>query len=177
MINGGRDHEIQKFHRPAEDVSFESEGHDLQRSVDETAHKDTSVHSEGPVLPKTDQSPLLQAAKKHDEAQFRKFLDVFKKLHINIPFIEALEHMSSYVKFMNDILSKKIRLGEFETIALTEECNTILQQKLTPKLKLGLGEVKRTSVTLQLADISITYPSIIGDVLGKVDKFIFGRIW
>ena len=26
-------------------------------------------------------------------------MEVFKKLHINIPFADALEHMPSYVKF------------------------------------------------------------------------------
>ncbi|XP_022868727.1 uncharacterized protein LOC111388274 [Olea europaea var. sylvestris] len=40
--------------------------------------------------------------------------------------------------------------------------------------KLGLEKVKPTTVTLQLADRSLTYPrSIIEDVLVKVDKFIF----
>ncbi|KAL5546580.1 hypothetical protein UlMin_006267 [Ulmus minor] len=40
--------------------------------------------------------------------------------------------------------------------------------------KLGLGEVKPTTVTLQLADRSIKHPrGIIEDVLVKVDKFIF----
>ena len=32
--------------------------------------------------------------------QFAKFLEIFKKLHINIPFVDALEQMPSYVKFM-----------------------------------------------------------------------------
>lgn len=54
------------------------------------------------------------------DKQFSKFLEVFKKLHINIPFADALEQMPSYVKFMKDILSKKRKLGEFETVALTE---------------------------------------------------------
>ncbi|KAL5565251.1 hypothetical protein UlMin_028415 [Ulmus minor] len=40
--------------------------------------------------------------------------------------------------------------------------------------KLGLGEVKPTTVSLQLADRSIKHPrGIIEDVLVKVDKFIF----
>ncbi|KAK6144500.1 hypothetical protein DH2020_021320 [Rehmannia glutinosa] len=40
--------------------------------------------------------------------------------------------------------------------------------------QLGLGEVKPSTVTLQLADRSLTYPKgIIEDVLVKVDKFIF----
>ena len=62
-------------------------------------------------------------------------MEVFKKLHINIPFIDALEHMPSYVKFMKDILSRKIRLSKFETVNLTEECNAILHRKFPHKLK------------------------------------------
>ena len=62
-------------------------------------------------------------------------MEVFKKLHINIPFVDALEQMPSYVKFMKDILSKKIILSDFETMNLTEECTAILQRKLPQKLK------------------------------------------
>ena len=51
--------------------------------------------------------PYPQRLKKHKlDKQFTKFMDVFKKLHINIPFADALEQMPSYVKFMKDILSQ-----------------------------------------------------------------------
>ena len=69
------------------------------------------------------------------DKQFGRFMDIFKKLHINIPFAEALEQMSGYVKFMKDVLSKKRKLGDYETVALSEECSAILQKKLPPKLK------------------------------------------
>ena len=50
--------------------------------------------------------PYPQHLKKHKlDKQFTKFMEVFKKLHINIPFADALEQMPSYVKFMKDILS------------------------------------------------------------------------
>ncbi|PIN24584.1 hypothetical protein CDL12_02682 [Handroanthus impetiginosus] len=60
---------------------------------------------------------------------------IFKKFHINISFVKALEQMPSYIKFMIDILSKKICLGDYEMVALTEECSVIIQNKLPPKLK------------------------------------------
>ena len=62
-------------------------------------------------------------------------MEVFKKLQINIPFAEALEQMPSYAKFMKGILSRKKKLEDFETVALTEECSAVLQRKLSPKLK------------------------------------------
>ncbi|KAL5570461.1 hypothetical protein UlMin_027036 [Ulmus minor] len=119
--------------------------------------------------------------------------------------------MPNYVKFMKDMLTKKRRFGEFETVALTRECSAVLQNKLPPKLKdpgsfaipcsignryfgkalcdlgasinlmpmsifkkLGIGEARPTTVSLQLADRSIAHPEgKIEDVLVKVDKFIF----
>ena len=69
------------------------------------------------------------------ERQFAKFLDIFKKLHINIPFLEALENMPSYVKFMKKILESKKKLEEYETITLIEECSAILQKRLPSKLQ------------------------------------------
>ncbi|XP_057426220.1 uncharacterized protein LOC130719619 [Lotus japonicus] len=74
--------------------------------------------------------------KKNLEKQFSKFLEVFKKLQINILFSEALELMPTYAKFMKDILSRRRKLSEeSETKMLTEECSAILQKKLPPKLK------------------------------------------
>ena len=60
------------------------------------------------------------------DKQFSRFLDVFRKLHINIPFAEALEQMPSYAKFMKEIISRKRKLEDYETIALTEECSAII---------------------------------------------------
>ena len=80
--------------------------------------------------------PYPQRLKKGKlEKQFAKFLDISKKLHINIPFMDALKNMPSYVKFMKNILASKKKLEEYGTITLTEECSAILQKKLPPKLQ------------------------------------------
>ncbi|XP_073120622.1 uncharacterized protein [Henckelia pumila] len=81
--------------------------------------------------------------KKALDEQFSKFLDMFKKIHINIPFADALEQIPNYAKFIKDVMSKKRRLQENEVMNLTEECNAILQKKT-----LELGEVRATTITL-----------------------------
>ncbi|KAM6546198.1 hypothetical protein CsatB_026934 [Cannabis sativa] len=149
--------------------------------------------------------------KQQQDGQFKKFLDVLQQLHINIPLVEALEQMSNYVKFLKHILTKKRRLGEFETVALTERCSAMVKSKIPPKLKdpgsfkipcsiggrdvgialcdlgasinlmpmsifkkLGIGEARPTTVTLQLTDSSMAHSEgKIEDVLVQVDKFIF----
>ena len=46
------------------------------------------------------------------EEQFSRFLDVFKKIEINIPFAKALTQMPNYAKFFKHILSKKRNVAE-----------------------------------------------------------------
>ncbi|XP_021670256.2 uncharacterized protein LOC110657384 [Hevea brasiliensis] len=43
--------------------------------------------------------------------------------------------MPSYAKFLKEILSKKKKLEDYETVALIEECRVILQNKLLSKMK------------------------------------------
>lgn len=80
--------------------------------------------------------PFPQRLKKNKkDAQFSKFLEIFRKLQITIPFGEAIEQMPNYGKFIKDILSKKRRLEDTEMVELTEECSAIIQSHLPPKRK------------------------------------------
>ena len=80
--------------------------------------------------------PFPQRFQKHKlDEQFSKFLEVFKKLSINIPLVEALEKIPIYIKFMKEVMSKKRRLEEYETVKLSKECSAILQKKLPQKMK------------------------------------------
>ena len=65
------------------------------------------------------------------------FLEIFKKIYINIPFADALEQMLNYAKFMKEVMAKKRKLEAYENyknVKLTEECNAILQRKLPQKV-------------------------------------------
>ncbi|KAI3461585.1 hypothetical protein Pfo_018248, partial [Paulownia fortunei] len=111
----------------------------------------------------------------------------------------ALEQMANYAKFMKNVMSRKRRLVEFEIVNLTEECSAILQKKLPQKLKdqgsftisctiggsffdkalcdlevsINLIPLSLSTITLQLADRSLTYPrGVVEDVLVKVDNFL-----
>lgn len=53
--------------------------------------------------------PQCLAKIKLDE-QFKFFFKMIKKLYVNIPFIEALQQMSTYCKFLKKILANKRKL-------------------------------------------------------------------
>ncbi|XP_016164751.1 uncharacterized protein LOC107607296 [Arachis ipaensis] len=72
---------------------------------------------------------------KNKEKQYSKFLEIFKILHINIPFIKDLEQMPLYSKFMKDLLSKKRFLKGGQTVMMSKEYNAIIQRNLPTKKK------------------------------------------
>ncbi|XP_050919417.1 uncharacterized protein LOC127136955 [Lathyrus oleraceus] len=92
--------------------------------------------------------PTRNKKKGQHEKNFEKFLEMFKKLELNIPFLETLEQMPTYAKFMKDIISKK-RTVETNPIILTETCSAILQGMKVPVKKKDRG--------------SVTIPCTIGD--------------
>ena len=60
---------------------------------------------------------------------------MFKKLEINIQFVDALAQMSNYVKFLKEIMSNKRKLEAYGTENMSENYNAIIQWKLLEKLK------------------------------------------
>ncbi|KAL4294136.1 hypothetical protein AHAS_Ahas18G0197900 [Arachis hypogaea] len=92
-----------------------------------------------PTLPKAPEyKPKMtypqRLQKETKDKQFSKFLEVFRKLQINISFAEVLEQMLLYVKFMKELLSKKKPLKGNETVVLTKECSAIIQNNLPKKM-------------------------------------------
>ncbi|XP_019429801.1 PREDICTED: uncharacterized protein LOC109337307 [Lupinus angustifolius] len=73
-------------------------------------------------------------SKKDKERQYARFLDLFKNLQINIPFMEAMKQMPVYAKFMKDLLTKKRKMSE-ETVTLEAGCRAIIQKSLLEKTK------------------------------------------
>src|SRR3954471_19877889 len=86
--------------------------------------------------------PYPQRSKKkgQQEKNFEKFLELFKKLELNIPLLEALEQMPTYAKFMKDIIAKKRTIAD-HPIILTETCSAILQGMKIPVKKKDRGAV------------------------------------
>ncbi|XP_016206599.1 uncharacterized protein LOC107646973 [Arachis ipaensis] len=86
--------------------------------------------------PYTPPLPYPQRLQKElKDQQFPKFLEVFKKLEINIPLAEVLEQMPLYAKFLKELINKKKSWNKKETVFLTQECSAIIQKGLLPKFK------------------------------------------
>ncbi|GJY87765.1 ribonuclease H-like domain-containing protein [Tanacetum coccineum] len=93
------------------------------------------------------------------------------RLSINIPFIEALEQMPKYAKFMKDILTQRGRGKSGINKALADLGASISLIPHSMFLILNLGELKPTRMCIELANKSTQIPRWIAEnVIVKIDR-------
>ncbi|GKA57273.1 reverse transcriptase domain-containing protein [Tanacetum coccineum] len=74
----------------------------------------------------------LKKQKKDDEDE--RLLSIFKKIHINLPFLEAMIHMPKGAEVLKDLLSHKEKLEKAASLVkLSEEYYAIIQRSLPQK--------------------------------------------
>jgi hypothetical protein len=66
------------------------------------------------------------------DEQFVKFVEVIKKLNVNIQFLEAMQ-VPTYAKYLKDILNNKRPLPTTDMVKLTEECSAAILKKKDPR--------------------------------------------
>ncbi|GAU43251.1 hypothetical protein TSUD_133950 [Trifolium subterraneum] len=79
--------------------------------------------------------PKEKKAKAKDHSQFRKFMKLLNTLQLNVPLVETLEQMPLYSKFLKELLTKKRKPLDDDTVDMTEECSAMIQRKLPQKKK------------------------------------------
>ena len=113
------------------------------------------------------------------EEQFSKFLEILKKIEINIPFLEAINQMSNYAKFLKEILSKKKKIAEEGIVNLTTTCSAVIQRSLPAKMKdpgsftipcsLGKYDFKKalcdSSASINLIPLSVVQRLSLGELI------------
>ncbi|GJT71173.1 reverse transcriptase domain-containing protein, partial [Tanacetum coccineum] len=139
-----------------------------------------------------------------NDVQISKFLKILKQLHFDISLMDALTQIPKFTEVLKDLLKDKYKLEELANTPINAECSAIkledprkflipciLQDlevynslsdsgasiNLMPLLifeKLGIGPLKPTRMTLELANRSVTFPmGIAEDVIIKMEKFNF----
>jgi len=68
----------------------------------------------------------LVSSKNDKERYFARFLDIFNKLEITIPFREALQQIPLYKKFMKDFLTKKGTYINNGNIVVEGNCSAVI---------------------------------------------------
>ncbi|XP_070017086.1 uncharacterized protein LOC142172439 [Nicotiana tabacum] len=150
-----------------------------------------------PIIETRPPPPFPQILQKQkDDATYKKFLDILSQVSVNLPLVEILQEVPKHEEFETVALTEecsarvqsklppKLKDPRSFTIPLSlgkQEvgrtlCDLGASINLMPSSlfkKLGLGVLRPTTITLQLADRSLVMPEgIIEDVLVRVGNFI-----
>ncbi|KAL6508897.1 hypothetical protein OROHE_021456 [Orobanche hederae] len=99
---------------------------------------------EGPELLDDDEEQELEVGKvkkdevKHDVKSGKPIgveVKIFRKVEINIPLLDALEHIPRYAKFLKELCTSKKKLIGKQTIKVGENISAVLQKRLPWKCK------------------------------------------
>ncbi|XP_074370557.1 uncharacterized protein LOC141711774 [Apium graveolens] len=108
---------------------------EISESVDDEPEREKPTQKV-PMKPYIPPIPFPQRLKNCKlEKQYEIFLKMFCEIHISIPFVDALAQIPLYAKFMNEVLSNRKKFEEVKTITLHEECTSVIQYTIPPKLK------------------------------------------
>nr|GEV33489.1 reverse transcriptase domain-containing protein [Tanacetum cinerariifolium] len=121
-----------------------------------------------------------QKLHKKDDILALKFVEIFKNLHFELSFAEALLHRPKFALMFKSLLNNKEKLFDLTT-TLLDECLALADMGASINLmplsiwkKLSLPELTSTQLILELANRSTTRPAgIAEDVFVKVGKFHF----
>ncbi|KAJ9558321.1 LOW QUALITY PROTEIN: hypothetical protein OSB04_012935 [Centaurea solstitialis] len=68
--------------------------------------------------------------KEKKEAQYRKFIDLIKRVDINVPLVDLIAGVPSYARFLKELVANKARMGPEEIAFLNAECSATLSDTL-----------------------------------------------
>ena len=110
------------------------EGHN-QKEGDAEPSTVTPVVEEPPraFVSKAPYPERLHAPKKGGKLE--DILEVFKQVQINIPFLDTIQQIPSYAKFLKDLVTVKRKTNVPKKAFMTEQVSAILQCKLPFKYK------------------------------------------
>ncbi|KAJ9535149.1 hypothetical protein OSB04_un001772 [Centaurea solstitialis] len=123
-------------------VSKANEGENVVQAGDPPVESSVKKPTHVPNVPFP-----ARLAKAKLEAKLGKFLEMMKQLHINIPFMDAITEVSTYAKFLKDLISTKRR----SRILLSEECSALITTVVPEKL----GDPGSFSISCSINGLSI----------------------
>ncbi|XP_071933992.1 uncharacterized protein [Coffea arabica] len=108
----------------------------IEKELEEegTDNKNAKVPSNPIPTAKTNPPPFpsrLEKPKKQDKE--KEVLEIFRKVEINIPLLDAIKQVPRYAKFLRDLCANRKRLKGDERVIVGENVSAILQRKLPPK--------------------------------------------
>nr|GEZ04390.1 reverse transcriptase domain-containing protein [Tanacetum cinerariifolium] len=95
-----------------------------------------------------------------DDILAAKFMEIFRDLHFELSFVDALVHMPKFALMFKKLLNNKDKLIELTKTLLNENCSAVVLKKLPEKLELSYRTIPKPT-------------GVAENVFVKVGKFYF----
>nr|GEX49365.1 hypothetical protein [Tanacetum cinerariifolium] len=170
---------------------------DIQPSlvqVQVEVQKDKPIKEPSVVIPKAKANLpypsrlVKEKIREKDDILAAKFMEIFRDLHFELSFVDALVHMPKFAPMFKKLLNNKNRLIELTKTPLNENCSAVVLKKLPEKLGdpgrflipcdfsefdncLALADLE---ASINLMPLTISKPTGVAEnIFVKVDKLYF----
>nr|GEY06067.1 reverse transcriptase domain-containing protein [Tanacetum cinerariifolium] len=112
----------------------------LEGQVQVQVQKDKPIEEPSAVIPKAKAnlpypSELVkEKIREKDDILAAKFIEIFRDLHFELSFADALVHMPKFAPMFKKLLNNKNKLIELTKTSLNENCSVVVLKKLLEKL-------------------------------------------
>ncbi|XP_023767964.1 uncharacterized protein LOC111916532 [Lactuca sativa] len=162
-LRNGKEYEGPKMIEEEEEMELEKE-----------EEKSKAPSKQVPIEVKVTPPPFpTRLSKSKREREDNKIMEMFRKVEVNIPLIDAIKQVPRYAKFLKELCTSKKILKVNETVKVGENVSAVLQKRLPQKYK-DPGVFMKTGVIIQLAGRSLVHPKgVIEDVLLQLNELVF----
>ncbi|GJS76571.1 reverse transcriptase domain-containing protein [Tanacetum coccineum] len=111
-----------------------------------------------------------------DDILASKFMEIFRNLHFELSFADALIHMPKFAPMFKKMLNNKDKLIELTKTPLNENCSAVVLKTASRIASLQLSGPNRTRMVLEISPTVQFKPTGVGvaeNVFVKVGKFYF----
>nr|GFB14803.1 hypothetical protein [Tanacetum cinerariifolium] len=137
---------------------------------------DTEPKNSDNIHPPTVQAETSERKlREKDDILVAKFMEIFRDLHFEHSFADALIHMPKFAPMFKKLLNNKDKLIEITKTPLNKNCSAVFLKKLPKKLgdpeELRLPTLNDTKMVLELVDRTISKPTGVAEnVFVKVGR-------
>nr|GEY09745.1 hypothetical protein [Tanacetum cinerariifolium] len=124
------------------------------------------------INPEEDERDAQAKAARKDEVQIHNFWQIFKQLHINITFVDALILILKYQKMLKALLSNKEKLLELANTPLNENCSMVILKKLPEKL----GDPGKFLISCGFSEIKCKALADLGARINLMPLFVWKKL-
>ncbi|XP_051138981.1 uncharacterized protein LOC127256816 [Andrographis paniculata] len=155
-------------------ISKEQNEDKIEMKIEKEAELHENVLPDSVPPTETKSAPFPDRLKKPQKANKRKeMMEIFKKVELNIPLLEAINQIPKYAKFLKELCTTKRKLRGDEHIIAGENVSAVIKRKVPPKT----GDPGMFSIPCKIGKTEITKAMLdLGAAINVMPRSIYDSL-